>query len=404
MFSQSTVDALIVGGGMVGLSTAWQLLEKDSSFKVAVIEKEPDLGMHSSGRNSGILHAGIYYPPCSLKAKVCVIGARRLRAWCEAEKLPVLACGKVITPQKTSLDPQLDLLLERGMANGANVEIIDQLQFNELVPDGRTSSGRALWSPDTCVVKPLQVIQRLKKRLIERGVRFFMSENSWSLGKKNQILLSDQAKISYSHLFNCAGLQADRVAHKFGVGQEYTMLPFRGGYYQLKPNAPLAFRTNLYPVPDLEVPFLGVHISPSVDGTVYIGPTATPALGRENYQGLKGAEPFVAFKFLGSLARQAVVDRKIRRYIRDQAFDWMPHRFLAAAQQIVPALRNEHIEPSLKSGIRPQLYDRKKNELVQDFVMMNGPSSTHIVNAISPAFTASFELADHILENTKFNL
>jgi (S)-2-hydroxyglutarate dehydrogenase len=157
-------------------------------------------------------------------------------------------------------------------------------------------------------------------------------------------------------------------------------------------------------VPDLEVPFLGVHISPSVDGTVYIGPTATPALGRENYQGLKGAEPSMALKFLGNLTRQAVVDRKIRRYIKDQAFDWMPHRFLAAAQQIVPTLRKEHIEPSLKSGIRPQLYDRKKNELVQDFVMMSGPSSTHILNAISPAFTASFELADHILENTKFTI
>jgi len=303
------------------------LLEKDSSVKIAVIEKEQEIGMHSSGRNSGILHAGIYYPSGSLKAKVCVSGARRLRAWCEEEGLSVLACGKVITAQRSELDPQLDLLLKRGLANGANVEIINQQQFNELVPDGRTSSGRALWSPDTCVVKPLQVIQQLKKRLIERGVRFIMSENRWSLAKKNQILLSDRTKISYSHLFNCAGLQADRVAHKFGVGEEYTMLPFRGGYYQLKPNVPLAFRTNLYPVPDLEVPFLGVHVSPSVDGAVFIGPTATPALGRENYQGFKGAEPFMALKFLGNLTRQAVVDRKIRRYIKEQAFDWMPHRF-----------------------------------------------------------------------------
>ena len=402
--SQSNVDVLIVGSGMVGLATAWQLLEKDLNLKIAVIEKESEIGIHSSGRNSGILHAGIYYPPGSLKAKVCVSGARRLRAWCEAEKLPVLDCGKVITPQKPSLDSQLDVLLERGLVNGANVEIINQQQFDELVPNGRTSSGRALWSPGTCVVKPLSVIRRLKKRLIERGVRFIMSENSWSTAKKNQILLSNKAKISYSHLFNCAGLQADRVAHKFGVGEEYTMLPFRGGYYQLKLDAPLAFRTNLYPVPDLEVPFLGVHISPSVDGAVYIGPTATPALGRENYQGIKGVEPFMTLKFLGSLARQAVIDRKIRRYIKDQAFDWMPYRFLAAAQQIVPGLRKEYIQRSAKSGIRPQLYDRKKNELVQDFVMISGPGSTHILNAISPAFTASFELADHILENTNFTL
>ena len=402
MSSLVTVDVLIVGAGMVGLSIAWQLLERDLSFKIAIIDKEQDVGKHSSGRNSGILHAGIYYPPGSLKAKVCVKGAKRLRSWCEAEELPILACGKVITPQKLELDSQLDLLLERGKANGADVEIIDQQQFNELVPDGRTSSGRALWSPSTCVVKPIQVIQRLKARLVERGVQFILSENNWRVSGERQIILSDKTKISYGHLFNCAGLQADRVAHRFGVGRTFTMLPFRGGYYQLKSGTSLVFKTNLYPVPDLEVPFLGVHVSPSVDGTVYIGPTATPALGRENYHGLKGAEPLIALKFMANLAKQAMADKKIRRYIKDQAFDWMPHRFLAAAQEIVPKLRKQDILLSKKSGIRPQLYNRKKNELVQDFVMIDGSNSTHIINAISPAFTASFELADYILENTKF--
>jgi len=404
MSSQTNTDVLIVGAGMVGMSIAWQLLENNQRISIVIIEKEVDIGKHSSGRNSGILHAGIYYLPGSLKAKVCVNGARRLRAWCEEEKLPVLACGKVVTPQKPTLDSQLDLLLKRGLANGAKVEVIDQQQFNELVPDGRTSSGRALWSPNTCVVKPIQVIQRLRDRLVQRGVRFIMAEDRWDIEReKNQIVLSDQAKLSYSHLFNCAGLHADQVAHRFGLGMQYTMLPFRGGYYQLKHGAPFSFKTNLYPVPDLEVPFLGVHASPSIDGTVYFGPTATPALGRENYSGLKGVEPLMALGFFGTILRQVVRDKKMRRYVQEQAFDWLPHRFLAAAQEIVPGLRLKHIERSTKAGIRPQLYDRKKNELVQDFVMLSGPDSTHVVNAISPAFTASFELADHILSKSTFN-
>ena len=405
MPSQITTDILIIGSGMVGLSVAWQLLEKNPSISITVIEKESEIGKHSSGRNSGVLHAGIYYPPGSLKAKVCVNGARRLRTWCEEEGLPVFACGKVITPQKTVLDSQLDLLLERGRSNGAMVDIIDQQQFNELVPEGRTSTGRALWSPNTCVVKPILVVQRLKERLVQRGVRFIMAEDRWTLsGEKNQIILSDQTKLSYSHLFNCAGLQADRVSHRFGVGMQYTMLPFRGGYYQLKRGIPLQFSANLYPVPDLEVPFLGVHVTPSIDGITYLGPTATPALGRENYQGLKGMEPSMVLGFLGNMTRQVVADKKMRRYVREQAFDWLPHRFLAAARAIVPKLESRHIERSAKSGIRPQLYDRQKNELVQDFVMLSAADSTHIVNAISPAFTASFELADHILEKTTFNL
>lgn len=404
MSSHLNADILIAGAGMVGLSIAWQLSERYKGLKIIIIEKESEIGKHSSGRNSGVLHAGIYYPPGSLKAKVSVNGARRLRAWCEEENLPVLACGKVISPQKPELDAQLDLLLSRGLANGAKLQLIDQKQFDEIVPNGRTSTGRALWSPSTCVVNPLEVIQRLKKRLIQRGVQLIESVDRWELGKiKNQIILPDMVSINYAHFFNCAGLQADKVAHLFGLASEYTIFPFKGSYYKIKDGAPFKFRTNLYPVPDLEVPFLGVHVTPSFNGAIYLGPTATPALGRENYYGLEGAEPWMALKFMGNIIRQLMVDKKMRNYIREQAFDWMPNRFLSAAKELVPKLQLEHIESSVKCGIRPQLFDLKKRELVQDFVMLDGPNSTHIVNAISPAFTASFELADHILDNTTFN-
>jgi L-2-hydroxyglutarate oxidase LhgO len=396
-------DICIVGAGIVGLSTAYQILQRYSSLSITIIDKEESVGKHGSGRNSGVLHAGLYYQPESLKAKVCVRGGRRLKAWCHNENIPVMECGKVITPQKPELDKQLEVLVERGRANGATVELIDEKQFKELVPDGHTSTGRAVWSPDTCIVKPMQVIKRLKQKLQAQGVTFVFSQQQWKAEPTvKRIVFDNGVKLSYDHLINCAGLQADRIAHQFNVGKKYTMLPFKGSYWQLKKNTPFKFNTNLYPVPDLEVPFLGAHVTPSIDGITYLGPTATPALGRENYKGLKGLEPFMAIDFLRHMAVQVITNEKMRKYVYNQAFDWTPTNFLSSVQAIVPQIKMSHIEKSPKVGIRPQLYDRKNRNLVQDFVMLDGRGSTHVVNAISPAFTASFELADYILDNSKY--
>ena len=397
----NSTDVCIIGSGIVGMSVAYQLLERHPSLSITVLDKESSVGKHGSGRNSGVLHAGLYYDPASLKAKVCVAGAKRLKAWCEEEDLPVLTCGKVITPQKEDLDAQLEVLLERGQANGASVELIDEQQFHELVPDGHTSSGRALWSPGTSIVKPILVVQRLRQRLEEKGVNFIFTEANWSISTNQKcITLSNGSSLSYSHLFNCAGLQADRVAHKFGVGKQFTMLPFRGNYWELKKDTPFQFNTNLYPVPDLDIPFLGVHVTPSIDGTIYLGPTATPALGRENYKGLDNLEPWMSLEFSRHMLTQLFLSKKMRRYVHEQAFEWLPKKFLSAAQSIVPKLKMDHIQRSDKVGIRPQLYDKKNHMLVDDFIMLDGPDSTHVINAISPAFTASFALADLIINKS----
>jgi len=400
---ESTSDIAILGGGMVGLALAHQVSERLPDLSITVIDKEPEIGRHSSGRNSGVLHAGIYYPPGTLKAQVCVQGARRLRAWCEAEGLPVLACGKVIAPQAAELDGQLELLLERGRANGAEVHLIDEHEFHQRVPDGRTASGRALWSPNTCVVKPKLVLHRLEQTLRERGVRFVLGAGVKGVNPEARQLSLAQpglanSTFSYGHLFNATGLQADRVARAFGVGEHCTLLPF---YWQLHPHAPFHFTTNLYPVPDLNVPFLGVHVTPSPDGTVSLGPTAIPAWGRENYRGLDGIEPLMALEFLGDLASQWWRNAGgFRRYAREQALHGLKPLFLKAAQAIVPGLRSHHLIPSQKVGIRAQLYDRMSSMLIQDFRVEQGTASTHVLNAISPAFTASFALADLIIDQS----
>ena len=399
---ESNYDVVIVGGGMVGLSIAHQLLERQIARSIAIIDKEPELGRHSSGRNSGVLHAGLYYKPGNVKAQVCVEGAHRLRAWVEERNLPINPCGKVIVPPRADLDAQLDVLAQRGRSNGAVVELWDETQLRDAIPEARTASGRALWSPNTAVVKPMTVVQRLQHELLERGVRFIGAQEGWTAHPEIQELqLPNGNVIAYGHLFNCAGLQADRVASLFGVGGEYTLLPFKGLYWQLKPGCPIQPRCNLYPVPDLNVPFLGVHFTPSADLTplVSIGPTATPAWGRENYRGLEAVQPTMAIANLAILAGQYLANRGgFRRYVHEQAFLALPPLLLKAAQQLIPSVRADHLELSQKVGIRSQLFNRKTQNLEDDFLCLTGYASTHVLNAISPAFTASFALADPILD------
>ncbi len=400
--SSGNCDVLILGGGMVGLSIAHQLLQRGITSSITILDKEPELGLHSSGRNSGVLHAGLYYKPGSIKAQVCVEGARRLRSWVQERGLPLNPCGKVIVPPRAELDAQLDVLAERGKANGAEVEFWDADQLQDLVPEARTASGRALWSPNTAVVKPISVVRRLRQELTDRGVKMLQGLQGFKARpEQQQLALSDGTELTYGHLFNCTGLQADRVAKAFGTGDQYTLLPFKGLYWQLKANCPFQPRTNIYPVPDLSVPFLGVHFTPSADTTpvVSIGPTATVAFGRENYRGLEAVEPGMAAANIGVLARQYLTNRGgFRRYVHEQAFLALPPLLIRAAQELIPAVKPEHIELSQKVGIRSQLFNRTTERLQDDFLCLPGPCSTHVLNAISPAFTASFALADLIID------
>ena len=408
--STNSCDVLILGGGMVGLSIAHQLLERGITNSITILDKEPELGLHSSGRNSGVLHAGLYYKPGSLKARVCIEGARRLRNWVEERDLPLNPCGKVIVPPRAELDGQLDILADRGKANGAKVEFWDADQLKELIPEARTASGRALWSPNTAVVKPIRVVHRLRQELAERGVNFHHVHQGFKpRPEQKQLTIKNGSNLSYGHVFNCTGLQADRVAMAFGVGDQYTLLPFKGIYWQLKTSSPCQPRTNLYPVPDLNVPFLGVHFTPSADAipVVSIGPTATPAFGREHYRGLEGIEPGMAATNLKIITSQYLANRGgFRRYVHEQAFLALPPLLIRAAQELIPSLKPEHIELSQKVGIRSQLFNRLTEQLEDDFLCLPGPNSTHVLNAISPAFTASFSLGDLIVDQAlpAFNL
>ena len=400
-------DFCIAGGGMVGLSLAYQLIERGISTSILIIDKESELGLHSSGLNSGVLHAGLYYEPNSLKAKVCVSGAKRLKMWVKERNLPINECGKIIVPQEPFLDSQLDLLLQRGKKNGARVERWDENDLKKMCPIARTSSGRAIWSPNTCVVKPKIVLKQLEKELKEKKVVFRLNQKLWQINPtRNEIFLKNSEKISYSHFINCAGLRADEVAQKFGLGRDYTLIPFKGLYWEIKNTLRLNLNTNLYPVPDLNVPFLGVHFTPTADlnPIINVGPTATLALGRENYSTFRNIDPIASTINLLLLGRQYLTNKEgFRKYVHEQSMLFLKPLMINSARKLIPSINSEDLKISTKVGIRSQLFNKKDQKLENDFITLKGISSTHILNAISPAFTASFALADLIIDKNKEN-
>ena len=403
-------EIIIVGAGMVGMSIAYQLKEKFPDINITILEKEISLGMHSSGRNSGVLHAGIYYKPGTLKAKVCVDGAKRLKNFCELNNISIYNCGKVIVPQSANLDSQLDVLFKRGKSNGAEVELITKKQLFERAPDSVSSSDRAIWSPNTSVVNPKEVISCLKNNLEEKNVKFIFGCKIYKINDSERKIFfknyNSDSKIyseflKYDYFFNCAGLQTDAVAHLMGVGKEFKILPFKGIYWDLIDNSPLKINTNIYPVPDLNVPFLGVHATPSPSGKVSFGPTAIPALGKENYKLFEAIEPLMSIDFFKELAYQFALNKNgFRKYAFEQAFLGIKPLFLDSAKKIIPNLRSDYLIPSKKVGIRAQLFNKRTRRLVDDFLIEKTDNSVHVLNCISPAFTASFSLADLIIAKT----
>lgn len=400
------VDILILGAGMIGLSLAYQISRKYKDLSILILDKESKIGMHNSGRNSGVLHAGIYYKPGSLRAKVCVEGAKRLKEWCLSEGLNVLNCGKVIVTQKIDQNKELDLLMDRAMKNGAKVEFIDNKDLKEISPFIRNATDKSIWSPNTCVVDPISILERLSYRIKEMGVKVgFNSKITDIDNDKNSVSFlrnGIENIIYYGHLFNCCGVNTDEVAKKFNISEDYKILPFKGIYWQLKSNKQFSFKTNIYPVPDLNLPFLGVHITPNLKGDIFLGPTAVPAFGKENYNGINGFDPLLTANFIGDLSFQMLKNLNgFRRYAAEQAFQGFKPFFVKAVQDLIPSIKSQDLIKSNKVGIRAQLFDIRKKELIQDFKLITVKNTTHVLNAISPAFTASFALADLIIERSK---
>lgn len=394
-----STDVLVIGAGAVGLSIAREIKVRYPHQSVTVLEKERRPGLHSSGRNSGVLHSGIYYPPDSLKARVCGQGAREMESFCLARGLSINKIGKILVPTQECDAPQLELLAQRAEANRVVIERLDENKLNEMEPEAKSATGKALFVQSTSVVDAGQVIDAMVAEIRALGVNLLTSTSLVAVNTSSQTATLSSGKITYGLAINAAGLHADRIAHLFGVGQQFTLLPFKGIYWKLDPQARLKVHHLIYPVPDLRVPFLGVHTTTSIDGITYLGPTAVPAFGRENYRGLQDVRFGELLRICRQLSQQIVMGRDgFRRMAWQESRRYFKPWFVEAARALLPRLRAQDLLATDKVGIRAQMLDKTTGKLVTDFVIEKGPASIHILNAISPAFTSAFPFSRFVLD------
>lgn len=382
-------EILIVGGGIIGLTLARELLRAGKG-DIVVLEKEPELGRHASGRNSGVLHAGIYYAPDSSKARTCLAGNKLMRAYCLEKGLPLIDGGKVVVARSEEEIPTLDELHRRATANGARVRFVDEKELQAIEPMARTV-GKALQSLDTAVVDPKVVLNSLRADLEAAGVRIVTGARFLGLEGPG-VAVTTAGRIRPARVVNAAGAWCDTVARAFEVGEHYRLIPFKGIYRKLRPGAAYPVNGSIYPVPDIRNPFLGVHFTRSVHGDVYLGPTAIPALGRENYGLLRGTDG-EAFAILASDAALFLRNAKFRTVALAEPRKYLPAYFHRDAARLVRSYDPSLFLRAEKVGIRPQLVDWRTKELVMDFLVLAKDGSVHVMNPVSPAFTASMELA-----------
>lgn len=396
--SKKGYDFLVIGGGIIGLSVARELKKRYPDADCALIEKEADFGFHSSGRNSGVLHAGFYYSADSLKAKFCKIGNQLLKEYCKEKKIPVHNCGKLIVAKNESQLAGLDELLKRSKVNGVELHLISRKEAEEIEPRVITFE-KALFSPTTASVSPKQVIHSLKEDAKNEGIDLFRSTQY--LGKTKGGILTSSGPIQANFIINAAGLYADKIAFDFGHSKKYRILPFKGLY--LYSNEPAgAIRTNIYPVPDLNYPFLGVHFTLTDTGQIKIGPTAIPALWREQYEGLsrfKGSEFVDIAKRQTKLLFSSTFDFKRLAYEEMQKY--MGSKMVSLAAELIKGVKQSQYRTWGKPGIRAQLINIETNKLVSDFVLEGDLHSLHILNAVSPGFTSAFAFSQFVVDRVE---
>lgn len=394
----STCDYLIVGAGIVGLTVARELRKRYPAASIVVLEKERDVGMHASGRNSGVMHSGIYYGSSTLKAKVCSTGAARMRDFAAEHGIAYNRSGKVIIATSEQDLPVVDRLLNNARENGINVGRLDEEGVRRIEPHASPYKA-GIYCPDTAVIDSKAVVKKLRELLEQSGVQFKFNSPVTSLDPGSKTVKVPGGSYHYGYLFNCAGASADRVAKLFGLGMDYTLIPFKGIYYKLRSEKRHLVHSNIYPVPDINLPFLGVHLTRVISGDVYVGPTAIPAFGRENYGILKGMEPGESLKIGAELISMYLENQQnFRLLVHTEVRKYLKPYFVDAARQLMKELTADDLVSCDKVGIRPQLVNVKKKSLEMDYIIEQTPTSLHVLNAISPAFTSSLAFAEVLVD------
>lgn len=390
------VDVCIVGGGIVGLATAHALQQRFDGLSLAVVEKEPALAAHQTGHNSGVLHSGLYYKPGSLKARLCVSGQRRMADFCTDEGIAVRRTGKLVIATRRDEVPALEELHRRGDANGL-------YGIERLGPDGiRTHEPSAigvaaLYVPESGVVDYPTVARRLGERLRAAGADVLTGHAVRGITSTGDAVhvSTDASTVTAGLLVNCAGLHADTVARMAGLRPNVRIVPFRGEYYELNEPAASLVNALIYPVPDPRFPFLGVHFTRRIDGTVEVGPNAVLAAGREHYRGTK-ADLAELRAIIGYAGFRRVAGRYWRTGLDEMITSSSRRLYARRSRRLVPAITANDLEPA-GSGVRAQAVSAE-GKLLDDFAIMETGRGIHVLNAPSPAATASLSIGDHIAD------
>jgi (S)-2-hydroxyglutarate dehydrogenase len=404
--SSTSYDYVVIGAGIVGVNIATVLRSRLPTARVLVLEKGLEAGLHASGRNSGVLHAGFYYSPSSLKARLTREGNAFLTRFCLDKGIPLNRCGKLVVAKGEEDLAGLDTLLARGAANGVAVEDVTAEQARRLEPLVKTHR-RALWSPSTAAADPLAVLRAQVGDAVRAGVemRFGTAVTGVVAPSSSSapVVLETGAggqRIEAGHVVNCAGLHADRIAHMFGCGKDYKVVPFKGLYLYCKD---LPLRRLVYPVPDLDKPFLGVHFTVTVDGKVKIGPTAIPALWREQYG---SPDPLLGGFSLQDVAEVAgaqlsllAANKTFRSLAVEEVRKYFKAHMVKGAAELVEGATLEKFGDYGRAGIRAQLMDTRTRTLVMDYLIEEegGRRSTHVLNAVSPGWTSSRPFAELVV-------
>jgi L-2-hydroxyglutarate oxidase LhgO len=392
--SGDSFDVIVIGAGLVGLATAMALLGERPALRLAVLEKEPAVGTHQSGHNSGVIHAGLYYQPGSLKARFCTAGRLALMEFAQAHQIPYRQTGKLVVASRDSELSPLDDLAGRGRANGLAVREIGPAEITEIEPSVR--GLRALHIPESGVIDYRQVSAAYADAVSKAGGQVLCGHGLLGLTRREEGWVAETAAgpLLGRTVVACAGLQADRIAAMTGQGgRDYRIVPFRGDYYTFRPAAAGLVRGLVYPVPDPAFPFLGVHFTRGVDGTLHAGPNAVPALAREGYGRLS-----VSGRDLADSLRFPGLRHLARRYAGTGALeiwrDLVKPAYVAEMRRYIPAVTASDVTFG-PSGIRAQCLSRS-GALVDDFLIEDGDGVIHVLNAPSPAATASLVIGKHI--------
>jgi len=389
-------DLTIIGGGIIGLASALEAVQRHPKLRLLVLEKEGQLAAHQTGHNSGVIHSGIYYKPGSLKAQTCVSGAKALSAFCEQHSIPYERCGKVVVATSADELPRLEELFRRGTANGVEgLEMIGPEQLREIEP--HATGIKALYVPTTGIIDFPQVARTYAKLVQEYGgeIRTRHPVQKIVYANSGLVLETLQGAVRTRFLINCSGLFCDRLARMAGARPELQIVPFRGEYYTIAPQRRSLVKNLIYPVPDPALPFLGVHFTRTMDGMVEAGPNAVLAFAREgyrktdvNWRDLRETLTFPGFWFMARKYWQTGMGEMYRSFSKQA--------FLKALQRLLPELTERDLQPG-GSGVRAQAI-AASGALVDDFVISLTGNALHVLNAPSPGATASLAIGRLIVE------